>query len=67
MSNPRTTNGPKEGEPGDFIIVTLTDILPPQIFTALVMDDGYFDDDLYDEIENARREYRRDRLRDDGE
>lgn len=63
MSNPRTTNGPKEGEPGEFVIVTITDVLPPVVYTAVVQDDGYFDDDLYEEIDELRRNYKRERLR----
>lgn len=65
MPNPRVIGGPKEGKPGEFVIVTVTDVLPPRVYNAIVQGDGYFDDALYEEIDTARREYRRERLRED--
>lgn len=65
MSNPRKTDGPKEGDPGDTMVITVTDVMPPKVYMALIMDDGYFADEVYDQIDSDRREYQRARLRDD--
>ena len=63
MSNPRTDGGPKEGKPGETIFVAMTDVLPPQMFVGIVEDDGYLSDDLYQQMDDIRREYARARLR----
>lgn len=63
--NPRKTKGAVEGEPGETIFVSLTDILPPKIIIAQVQDDGYFADEVYDEVDRLRRDYMRSRMRDD--
>ena len=63
MANPRETNGPKEGEPGETFVVTMTDVLPPAVMMATVEEDGYFSDGLYEQMDQIRKDFKRRSLR----
>ena len=39
------------------ILVTITDIIPPAVLMATVMDDGYLADSVYEEVQRLRDEY----------
>jgi len=56
-TNPRHCGGAPDGEPGDMILVTITDIIPPAVLMATVMDDGYLADSVYEEVQRLRDEY----------
>lgn len=59
MGNPRIDGGPKEpGNPGDLLVITITDVHPPLIMMAEVEEDGYFPDEVYEDIDEAKEEYR---------
>ncbi len=47
-------HGPPEGDPGSTITITITDVFPPLVIVATVQDDGWFTDDVYDQIAAAR-------------
>jgi hypothetical protein len=53
-NNPRVGGGPPEGQPGQTVTVMITDIMPPMVIMATVMDDGWFADEVYDQIAAAR-------------
>ncbi len=55
-TNPRTFGGPPDGDPGDVLLVVITDVMPPFVVMAVVQDDGYLADDLYEEIARLRAE-----------
>lgn len=59
-SNPRATGGPPEGTPGETITVML-DVLPPVVIFATVEDDGWFADDVYEQIAEAKAAAKGDR------
>ncbi len=52
--NKRAAGGPPEGEPGETVTVMLTDVFPPLVIMAEVQADGYFADDVYEQIAAAR-------------
>ncbi|MFZ4718352.1 MAG: hypothetical protein ACOYMR_02940 [Ilumatobacteraceae bacterium] len=52
--NQRAAGGPPEGEPGQTVTVMITDVMPPIVIMALVQPDGYFSDEIYDQIAAAR-------------
>ena len=54
-SNPRAAGGPPEGTPGETITVML-DVLPPVVIFATVEDDGWFADEVYEQIAAAKAE-----------
>ncbi len=53
-ANPRAAGGPPEGTPGTTVSVMLTDVMPPMIFMAVIQDDGWFADEVYEQIAAAR-------------
>lgn len=53
-TNPRAAGGPPEGVPGETITVMITEVFPPVVIMAEVQPDGYFTDEVYDEITAAR-------------
>jgi len=53
-TNPRAAGGPPEGEPGATVTVMITDVLPPLVIMATVQPDGWFADEVYDQIAVAR-------------
>lgn len=53
-TNQRAAGGPPEGEPGQTVTVMITDVLPPLVIMAVVQPDGYFTDEVYAQIADAR-------------
>jgi hypothetical protein len=53
VTNQRAANGPPEGEPGESIVITIMDAFPPVVITAVVQPDGWFSDEVYDQIDAA--------------
>lgn len=53
-STRRGDGGPPAGEPGATVTVMITDVFPPLVITAVVQDDGYFADEVYEQIAAAR-------------
>jgi hypothetical protein len=53
-NNPRVGGGPPEGEPGKTVTVMITDVMPPMVIMATVQPDGWFADEVYDQIAAAR-------------
>ncbi|MFM2076492.1 MAG: hypothetical protein RJA49_382 [Actinomycetota bacterium] len=53
-ANPRSAGGPPEGTPGATVSVMIHDVMPPMIFMAVVQDDGWFSDEVYEQIAAAR-------------
>ncbi len=53
-SNPRAAGGPPEGQPGQTVTVMITDVMPPIVIMAVVQDDGWFADEVYEQIAAAR-------------
>ena len=53
-TNPRAAGGPPEGEPGTTVTVMITDVMPPLVIMATVQPDGWFADEVYDQIAAAR-------------
>ncbi|MCB9381360.1 MAG: hypothetical protein R2694_18725 [Ilumatobacteraceae bacterium] len=53
-ANKRAAGGPPEGEPGETVTVMITDVFPPLVIMAEVMEDGWFADEVYAQIEAAR-------------
>jgi hypothetical protein len=53
-TNPRVGGGPPEGSPGQTVTVMITDVFPPLVIMATVQPDGWFDDDIYAQIAEAR-------------
>ena len=54
VTNQRAANGPPEGSPGESVVVTIMDAFPPVVITAVVQPDGWFSDEVYDQIAAAR-------------
>lgn len=52
-ANPRAAGGPPEGTPGETITVMI-DVLPPVVIFATVEEDGWFADEVYEQIAAAR-------------
>lgn len=57
-TNPRAAGGPPEGTPGETKTVMITEVLPPLVIFAEVQADGYFSDEVYEQIAAARQQGR---------
>ena len=53
-TNQRAAGDPPEGEPGTTKTVMITDVMPPLVIMATIQADGYFADEVYEQIAAAR-------------
>jgi hypothetical protein len=53
-TNRRAAGGPPEGTPGETVTVMITEVMPPVVIFATVQPDGWFTDEVYEQIAAAR-------------